>query len=136
VLGLALMLITLGVGEPSTDLSSVRCDDGARLLNTDGVPNWDCEIRGCSPTSKLCHQKRENLLGEESEHLFRSVQTCNGWWSCLKLWAGCDGTYECNEPSGLGCGKGTCTPVPLSSATSDSCSENTENREYYGGDTR
>jgi hypothetical protein len=101
----------------------ILCDDRSPLIKPDGSVNWDCEIDGCSPSAPVCWSERLDFCfidGEDTGECVwdpTAVMTCNGWWSCLKLWAGCDGVYECNESSGVGCGSGSCTPVPALNPT-------------------
>ncbi len=107
----------------STDLASTtvpeirRCDDGSRPFHLDGRPNWGCRIDGCGPLELICWPERVEFcfdeFGEDTgecdwDAATKAAKSCNGWYSCLKLWAGCDGTWGCAQ-AGVEC---TCTPIP------------------------
>jgi len=103
---------------PSRRRGPPRCDDGSPLRHPDGSPNWDCELRGCSPHEAVCWSDRLDYCYDESGDdakicAWGKLQTCNSRWTCFDLWTGCDGKYECNEEdSWIGCTDGTCTPKP------------------------
>lgn len=92
----------------------LRCDDGSSPFQSDGSPNWDCEIHECSPHEDLCWSERldhcyddngddNGVCGGEE------VTTCKSKWSCFKLWVGCNGPYQCNSGVWYGCDDGQCT---------------------------
>lgn len=92
-----------------------RCDDGSNPFQKDGSPNWECEIRECSPFEAICWLESHDACYDENGDDNgacggEEVKTCNGWINCFGLWARCDGAYECQESSSLGpCNKGICT---------------------------
>lgn len=93
----------------------LRCDDGKSPYQKDGSPNWECEIRDCSPFEALCwigaHDECYDENGDDNGACGgEEVKTCKGWASCFGLWARCDGEYECKVSSRFGpCNEGICT---------------------------
>lgn len=102
-----------------TSLRAPRlCDDGSAPWDPAGAPNWDCEIDACSPHELICWDERLDFCFDDSGNdagicLWRAQQSCSSVWQCFKLWANCDGRYECQVTgSPFGCAEGTCDPVP------------------------
>lgn len=102
----------------STTSSTRRCDDGSKPFHVNGMPNWSCRIDGCGPLELVCWSERVDFCfddgdGEDTgecdwDAATKGATTCDGWISCFKLWAGCDGTWACAQ-AGVSC---SCTPIP------------------------
>lgn len=91
-----------------------QCDDGTSIYHADGTPNWDCELDGCGMLEPVCWSARIDFCFDEDgnetgECVWRTRQKCTTKWSCIKLWAGCDGPFEYDWDTGVG----VCTPMPL-----------------------
>lgn len=100
------------------------CDDGTSVHRPDGTPNWDCQLRGCSPHEKTCWSDRLDFCRDSSGAdrgicvYERSATTCKSRWSCFDLWAYCNGVYQCHDDSYFGCTDGSCTPKPTAQRAS------------------
>lgn len=119
-----LLTVALGpdrdrIEAPSRPPAPGRCDDGTSSRGPDGSPNWDCEIRGCSPHAPICWSDRyDPCFGESGEDLGvcseGPTEKCESYLSCFDLWVYCNGVYQCHEDDSLiGCTNGSCTPVTL-----------------------
>lgn len=111
----------------SAKRAPILCDDRSSPFGPDGNPNWDCELAGCTPFAPVCWSYRLDFCYDENgddtgECAWGGAQTCNSRWSCFKLWAGCDGEYQCDQASWPGCGSGSCTPVPALKPTTPAAS--------------
>lgn len=99
---------------PTRLQAPLRCDDGSNLYESDGAPNWDCELRGCSPHEWVCWSERLDHCYDDSGDdngvcIAKKVTPCNSRWECFKAWANCKGEYQCESTSWPGCTKGSCT---------------------------
>lgn len=107
-----------GIEAATRRRSPVRCDDGSSPRDLDGSPNWDCELRGCSPLAPVCWSDRldfcfDDLGDDMGVCAWAEPQHCDSRLTCFDLWTSCDGKYECHEDdSWIGCTNGTCTPKP------------------------
>lgn len=111
----ALLLLMLSAPPPGPDDASAPlvCDDGGSPWSTDGSPNWDCTLDGCSPHDMVCGEERLDHCRDEAQpdvdHCAYSTIECHSKWSCFDLWVGCPGEYKClDEESWIGCDHAQC----------------------------
>lgn len=105
-------------GGPDRRRAPLRCDDGSSVYHVDGSPNWDCELRNCSPHEFVCWSERLDHCYDDSGDDngvcgARKVTSCKSRWGCFKLWANCNGEYTCTQNAWPGCAEGSCTTATL-----------------------